>query len=108
MKACDAIRDKLTSPKVTVGSNTGTRESLADSFKRLKLGAIEEYAEFLPPGAKPDAIKNLYAGKPSLGGGSHAEKLMYAMGAEFVEVRVHAQTREYACRVLSALSPPDV
>lgn len=94
MKACNAIRDKLAPQKSTIGSNTGTQESLADSFKRLKLGAIEEYAEFLPPGAKPDAIKNLYAGKPSLGGGSHAEKLMYAMGAEFVEVRVHAQTKE--------------
>jgi xanthine dehydrogenase YagR molybdenum-binding subunit len=94
MKACDAIRDKLAAKRTTVGSNTGTRESLADSFKRLKLGAIEEYAEFLPPGAKPDAIKNLYAGKPTLGGGSHGEKLMYAMGAEFVEIRVHAQTRE--------------
>ena len=94
MKACDAIRDKLAPPKATVGSNTDTQESLADAFKRLKLGAIEEYAEFLPPGAPPDAIKNLYAGKPFLGGGSHAEKLMYSMGAEFVEVRVHAQTRE--------------
>ncbi|HKA76014.1 MAG TPA: xanthine dehydrogenase family protein molybdopterin-binding subunit [Pseudolabrys sp.] len=94
MKACDAIRAKLAPQQSTVGSNTGAQESLADSFKRLKLGAIEEYAEFLPPGAKPDAIKNLYAGKPYLGGGSHGEKLMYAMGAEFVEVRVHAQTRE--------------
>ena len=44
--------------------------------------------------AKPDAIKNLYGGKPYLGGGSHGEKLMYALGAEFVEVRVHAKTRE--------------
>ena len=27
-------------------------------------------------------------------GGPHGEKIMYAMGAEFVEVRVHALTRE--------------
>ena len=27
-------------------------------------------------------------------GGSHGEKIMYAMGAEFVEVRVHSLTRE--------------
>src|SRR4029077_4510720 len=94
MKACDAIRDKLVPEKTTIGSNTATQETLSDAFKRLKVGAIEEYAEFLPPGAKPDAIKNLYAGKPYLGGGSHAEKLMYSTGAEFVEVRVHAQTRE--------------
>jgi xanthine dehydrogenase YagR molybdenum-binding subunit len=39
-------------------------------------------------------IKKLYAGTPTLGGGSHGKKLMYALGAEFVEVRVHAATRE--------------
>jgi xanthine dehydrogenase YagR molybdenum-binding subunit len=101
MKACDAIRGKLAAPasdnRQTVGgggSNTGATEDLDQSFKRLGVGAIEEYAEFLPPGAPPDAVKKLYAGHPYLGGGSHGEKLMYALGAEFVEVRVHAQTRE--------------
>jgi xanthine dehydrogenase YagR molybdenum-binding subunit len=99
MKACDAIRRKLYGgPRETVGGGRSDEDTAAGgleaAFKRLKLGAIEEYAEFLPPGAKPDAIKNLYAGTPYLGGGSHGEKLMYAMGAEFVEVRVHAQTRE--------------
>jgi xanthine dehydrogenase YagR molybdenum-binding subunit len=95
MKACDAIRNKLMSASnATTGSNTGVRPSLEDSFRRLGVGAIEEYAEYLPPGARPDAIKQLYAGKPYLGGGSKGERLMYALGAEFVEVRVHAQTRE--------------
>jgi xanthine dehydrogenase YagR molybdenum-binding subunit len=97
MKACDAIRRKLYGGNTeTVGGPSGKTASgnLDEAFKRLKLGAVEEYAEFLPPGAKPDAIKNLYGGKPFLGGGSHGEKLMYALGAEFVEVRVHAQTRE--------------
>jgi xanthine dehydrogenase YagR molybdenum-binding subunit len=97
MKACDAINRKLHgSNSETVGGPSGesVKGNLDEAFQRLKLGAVEEYAEFLPPGAKPDAIKNLYGGKPYLGGGSHGEKLMYAMGAEFVEVRVHAQTRE--------------
>jgi xanthine dehydrogenase YagR molybdenum-binding subunit len=98
LKACDAIRRKLFGlSSETVGGrvreNAGGN-SLEAAFKQRKLGAIEEYAEFLPPGAKPDAIKNLYAGKPTLVGGSHAEKLMYATGAEFVEVRVHALTKE--------------
>jgi xanthine dehydrogenase YagR molybdenum-binding subunit len=95
MKACDAIKAKLNAGSAaTTGSNTGVSESIEGSFKRLGIGAIEEYAEFLPPGAKPDAIAQLYKGKPFLGGGSKGEKLMYAMGAEFVEVRVNAQTRE--------------
>jgi xanthine dehydrogenase YagR molybdenum-binding subunit len=89
MKACDAIRAKLSNMP-----EGGSTEKLDDAFRRLGVGAIEEYAEFLPPGSKPDAMKNLYAGQPSLGGGSHGEKLMYALGAEFVEVRVHALTRE--------------
>src|SRR6185437_4944042 len=114
MKACDAIREKLTHAAITSNesplagksagqirftegravSQEGGEERLADLFKRMGVGAIEEYAEFLPPGAKPDAIKNLYAGMPFLGGGSKGEKLMYALGAEFVEVRINELTRE--------------
>jgi len=114
MKACDAIREKLTHAAITSNesplagksagqirftegravSQEGGEDRLADLFKRMGVGAIEEYAEFLPPGAKPDAIKNLYAGMPFLSGGSKGEKLMYALGAEFVEVRINELTRE--------------
>ncbi len=85
LKACDAIRAKLG------GAEGG---SLEDQFRRLGAGAIEEYAEFIPPGAPPDAIKKLYAGTPTLTGSPEGDKLMYAMGAEFVEVRINAHTRE--------------
>jgi xanthine dehydrogenase YagR molybdenum-binding subunit len=95
MKACDAIRARLSNAVGTVGSGApAATERLEDAFKRLGVGAIEEYAEFLPPGGKPDTMKKLYAGTPMLTGGSKGEKLMYALGAEFVEVRVHALTRE--------------
>jgi xanthine dehydrogenase YagR molybdenum-binding subunit len=94
IKACDAILAKLAPPNATTGSNTGIARDLKDAFKRLGVGAIEEYAEFLPPGAPPEAMAQLYHGKPYLGGGSKGKKLMYALGAEFVEVRVHAETRE--------------
>jgi xanthine dehydrogenase YagR molybdenum-binding subunit len=105
MKACEAIRSRLSAPgsdgrssgnSSTVGSNgPGARQPhLEEDFSRLGVGAIEEYAEYLPPGGKSDSIKNLYAGTPFLTGGSKGERLMYATGAEFVEVRVHALTRE--------------
>jgi xanthine dehydrogenase YagR molybdenum-binding subunit len=114
IQACEAIRAKLLraaaaandgplaghSPdeiSLTEGraiARDGSEEKLEDLFKRARLGAIEEYAEFIPPGVKPDAIKLLYAGKASMTGGPHGDKLMYALGAEFVEVRVHALTRE--------------
>jgi xanthine dehydrogenase YagR molybdenum-binding subunit len=98
MKACDAVMAKL-----NAGDNTDTKGgNLADKFGRLGASTVEEYAEFVPEGAKPNAvvglftnpIKKLYEGVPTLVGGSHGEKLMYALGAEFVEVRVHALTRE--------------
>ncbi|MFL4986306.1 MAG: xanthine dehydrogenase family protein molybdopterin-binding subunit [Xanthobacteraceae bacterium] len=114
LKACDAIRDKLLraastandgplagrSPaelRLTDGravAGDGSEEKLGDILKRLGAGAIEEYAEFLPPGIKPEAIQSLYAGRGALTGGPSGDKLMYALGAEFVEVRIHERTRE--------------
>ena len=106
LKACEAIRARLSASvptsdgkpsgdKSTVASSADARQSsLEESFSRLGVGAIEEYAEYLPPSGKRDSIKNLYAGTPFLTGGSKGDKLMYATGAEFVEVRVHALTRE--------------
>jgi xanthine dehydrogenase YagR molybdenum-binding subunit len=115
LKACDAIRDKLF--RVASTANEGPlaghfiteidlrdgrlvtlhdakSEPLADVFKRAGVSTIEEYAEFVPPGVKPEAVTDLYKGKATLTGGPEGEYIMYALGAEFVEVRVHALTRE--------------
>jgi xanthine dehydrogenase YagR molybdenum-binding subunit len=114
LKTCDLIRTRLIRAAVTandgplagrgaddvtlrdgkVVANDGTSESFADLFTRMGVGTIEEYGEFIPQGLKPEAIANLYAGKVQNVGGSHGDKLMYAMGAELVEVRVHKLTRE--------------
>jgi xanthine dehydrogenase YagR molybdenum-binding subunit len=102
MKACDAVVAKLNGAKSeTVGGNAAGN-SLESKFGRLGVSTIEEYAEYIPPDAQPNVvtelftnpIKQLYAGHPTLVGGSKGKKLMYSMGAELVEVRVHAQTRE--------------
>ncbi|HET7411660.1 MAG TPA: molybdopterin cofactor-binding domain-containing protein, partial [Pararhizobium sp.] len=63
-------------------------------MKRLGVGAIEEYAEFTPKGASDQAIPNLYAGKIEFQMGKSGDQVKYAFGAELVEVRVHARTRE--------------
>ena len=114
LKACDAIREKLFHAAATMNEGTvggrsvseftladgkvvasgGAAVSLADVFKRAGVSAIEEYAEHVPPGVKPEAVSELYAGKSTQTGGPHGEYLMYALGAEFVEVRIHALTRE--------------
>jgi xanthine dehydrogenase YagR molybdenum-binding subunit len=90
LKACQAIRNKLFGTTGT--SATGT--SIKDAFQSNGANAIEEYAEFVPHGLKPDSVQKLYEGTSGATGGPEGEKTMYAMGAEFVEVRVNAFTRE--------------
>src|SRR5215467_4823935 len=115
LKACDAIRDRLFRVASTANDGPlagyliteidlrdgrlvtlydGKNEPLADVFKRAGVSTIEEYAEFVPPGVKPEAVADLYKGKSTQTGGAEGEYIMYALGAEFVEVRVHALTRE--------------
>jgi xanthine dehydrogenase YagR molybdenum-binding subunit len=58
-------------------------------------GAIEAYAENVPHGVPPDAMKQLYKGHPAMAGGAHMkDRIQFAFGAQFVEVRIHARTRE--------------
>src|SRR6202035_5437934 len=105
-KTCDAIRAKMVHAAGTSNDGTlagrsveeltlkdgkliatdGTAETLEDVFKRMGLSTVEEYAEFVPDGLKPDAVADLYNGKVAMTGGSHGKKLMYACGAEFVEI----------------------
>ena len=94
MKACDAIREKvfrgataandtplagrspngLTLKNGRVIADDGANEVLANVFKRIGVTSIEEYAEFVPDGLKPDAVQELYAGKMAMTGGSHGKR----------------------------------
>jgi xanthine dehydrogenase YagR molybdenum-binding subunit len=114
MKACEAIRtklfhaattandaplagrsrDELTLTDGSVVADHGAAAKFSDVFKRMGVASIEEYAEFVPDGLEPNSIQQLYAGKTAMTGGPHGKKVMYAQGAEFVEVRVHTLTRE--------------
>jgi xanthine dehydrogenase YagR molybdenum-binding subunit len=113
MKACNAIRDKLFHAAVTandgplagqaitslklqdgkIASPTAS-EDMIDVLKRSGEGAIEQYTEFLPEGASPEGVANLYKGKLEMVAGGKGEKVKYSFGAEFVEVRIHRRTRE--------------
>jgi xanthine dehydrogenase YagR molybdenum-binding subunit len=90
-KACDAIRARL-------GFNAAAPIDPARrmaSFERLGVSLVEEYAESVPHGVQPAGIDKLYAGQSTLKGGSLLEdRIQYAFGAEFVEVRIHTRTRE--------------
>ncbi len=125
-KACEEIRAKIANavssaqdsmlkardPKTLTLSQgrlvgpDGAGEELETAMRRVANGAIEAYAENLPHGAKPDAIEKLYQGTQSLAGGAKLEdRVQFAFGAEFVELRVHRLTREIRCpRVLGAFA----
>jgi xanthine dehydrogenase YagR molybdenum-binding subunit len=114
-KACEDIRSRLAAASVAAKDSPlagqapdtltlsagalrgqdGKSEPLANAMRRLSNGAIEAYAENLPQGAKPDGLELLYKGKQSLvGGAKMKDRIQFAFGAEFVEVRVHKSTRE--------------
>jgi xanthine dehydrogenase YagR molybdenum-binding subunit len=70
-------------------------DELPAAFKRIGLTSLEEYAEFLPPGATSEDIAKVYKGQMAgRTGGIGKKNLMFAFGANFVEVRVHHLTRE--------------
>ena len=114
LKACEGIRAKIFEAAVKTAdgplsrrpvsdldlkdgkivAKDGASQDMKDFFKKTGFGAFEEYAEFIPDGAPPSAVQSLYAGRSTLVGGSKSKKLMYAFGAEFVEVKINARTRE--------------
>ena len=112
MKACDQIRAKLFQAAVKQGPLAGLRPdqldiqggrvvaaggrsmALDDAFKAAGTGVFEEYAEWFPPGMGPEDVAKLYKGAVGITGGAEGPKLMFAFGAEFVEVRIHSRTRE--------------
>ncbi len=105
--ACDEIRTKLAraaKPEAAADRSRieaaglvfegGERVELKDAWERLGSGAIEVVGEFVPKGAKPGALARHYKGGVGISGGVLEDRTMFAFGAEMVEVRVHARTRE--------------
>jgi xanthine dehydrogenase YagR molybdenum-binding subunit len=90
LNACEKIRARLRQAGAT-GPNTGDLPGL---FVKLGVGVIEEYGEFVPEGLPPDALQKLYAGQTTMVSGTDRKQVMFAFGAEFVEVRINARTHE--------------
>ena len=114
-KACEQIRSRIAAAAVSAPNGVfagkdaaalvladwslqgpdGAAEPLDQAIARAANGAIEAYAENVPHGVPPEALKKLYQGHATLAGGAKMkDRIQFAFGAEFVEVRVHAQTRE--------------
>jgi len=112
-RACDSIREKLFRAASTANDSPLSGQptqalTLSDGkviagdasvdidkvFDRLGIGVIEEYTEWIPPELTADAIRTLYSGGVPIVRGPTKDRIAFAFGAEFVEVRIHEQTRE--------------
>ena len=89
--ACQKVLARLA---LAAGATPAERTA---AFEKLKLGAVEETANFVPATSRSQTTAGLYKGSADVTGGANAgnaAKTMFAFGAEFVEVRVHTRTRE--------------
>lgn len=89
--ACQQVLKRLELPP---GATPAQRTA---AFEKFKLGAVEETGHFVPATSRSQSTAGLYKGGADVSGGvnaANAAKTMFAFGAEFVEVRVHARTRE--------------
>ena len=83
--ACAKIAARL-------GETMPETAALAAAFDGLGVGVIEEYGEWAPADGA-NAIRRLYKGQSSAPS-EETEAPKFSFGAEFVEVRIHARTRE--------------
>ncbi|TWI60696.1 xanthine dehydrogenase YagR molybdenum-binding subunit [Bradyrhizobium huanghuaihaiense] len=117
MMVCDQIRQRLfkavmpdsltDKAKETVGISQAPTTQAAKSnrpldiekaFDALGVSVVEEYGEWKPEGAPLDSFKAMHSGHVRLVGGHQMQdKIAYAFGAEFVEVRVNRFTHEIRC-----------
>jgi len=113
-KACDQIKERIAEAatranegpfagadptslvlsQASLRAANGTSEPLDKAVARLG-GVVEVYAENLPPGAPARGAHMVYHGQPAMARGSELkDQIRHSFGAQFVEVRVHALTRE--------------
>ncbi|WP_439405665.1 xanthine dehydrogenase family protein molybdopterin-binding subunit [Bradyrhizobium sp. DASA03076] len=115
MMVCDQVRQRLfkalmpnesltdqAKETVGMGQTPSTQAAKGDrpidlekAFDALGVGVVEEYGEWKPEGAPQDSFKAMHSGHPRLvGGAAMKDKIAYAFGAEFVEVRINRFTHE--------------
>ncbi len=101
--ACDKVMARLAAAgkgdedgsTLKEGRLVADGHDVAKAFEASGMAAVEEYAEFVPHGSKPGAMAMVTKGaSPIIGGTRDKDRIMFAFGAQFVEVRVHARTKE--------------
>lgn len=88
MDACARIAASLgIAGPITAGNR-------AAAFKASGSGPVEALGEFVPAGGESKSTAGLHQGKVDISGGPKGARAAFAFGAQFVEVHVHARTRE--------------
>ena len=93
---------KLAADKVRArfGNEMPAGRERAAAFAHMGVTEVSEVGEFLPPGKEQKALDMLRRGQVPFSNQARGDEskdgkpLMFAVGAEFVEVRVHRLTRE--------------
>lgn len=73
---------------------TATPQERRAAFTRLGVGEITEVGEYVAEGTKPEQLAMLAKGVVAMSVAKMQAHTQFAFGAEFVEVHVHARTRE--------------
>jgi xanthine dehydrogenase YagR molybdenum-binding subunit len=115
MMVCDQIRQRLfkalmpnetlvdkAKETVGVGRTPSTQAARSDrpldinsAFDALGASVVEEYGEWKPNGAPMDSFRAMHKGQMRMvGGDKMSDKIAYAFGAEFVEVRINGWSHE--------------
>jgi xanthine dehydrogenase YagR molybdenum-binding subunit len=115
MMVCDQVRQRLfkavmpdesvvdkAKETVGLGQTPSTQAAQSDrpleierAFDALGVSAVEEYGEWKPEGAPTDSFRAMHNGQVRMvGGDKMKDKIAYAFGAEFVEVRINKWTHE--------------
>jgi xanthine dehydrogenase YagR molybdenum-binding subunit len=115
MMVCDRIRQRLfkalmpnegmidrTKETVGLAQTPSTEAAKSDqpldrekAFDALGVSQVEEYGEWKPDGAPMDSFRAMHNGQIRMVGGPEMkDRIAYAFGAEFVEVRINRWTHE--------------
>lgn len=79
----------------TQAAHSDRRLDIDRAFDTLGVSVVEEYGEWKPEGAPRDAFKAMHKGEVGMvGGDKMSDKIAYAFGAEFVEVRINRRSHE--------------
>jgi CO/xanthine dehydrogenase Mo-binding subunit len=114
VNASEPNESKVDAAKQTVGQTPanevaqGSRPlDLEKAFDALGVSALEEYGEWKPEDSPKDAFQAMHRGLVRMvGGPALGDKIAYAFGAEFVEVRINRFTTRFASHASWAPLPP--